>query len=348
MRNSLFPSLLLLSCSAALALALAGCDSSSSTVVSQTVQGIVWLPDESGMLAYIDKIYQNVDGSESEGDNLYRVSPSGSIGNSMNATDVAPNTPPNGPFWNAPIVFVSSDVSTAITQFGTDIYSLGISSGNVTDIIQNTALFGVSPDGKYTVTNQSPQNIPGIFTTYILTNSPITFDPRTTVAGIASNRALWLNNDQYALTIYDSTGANSVVFSHVAIYNSGGGTPITVIPNGDVSFSAGAFASGSNELFVRNYAMGIDRINLTTMQRDTIVASDSVESMDVSSDGTLLVYCSSETATSLTLYAVNVSNGHTKAQATGISKPVLSPKKDMIACINSSGNIQMVAVQTPP
>jgi len=331
-----------------LALTVAGCDTSSTTVLSQTVQSIAWLSDESGMLAYIDKEYENVDGSESEGDNLYRVSSSGSIGNSMNANDVAPNTSPNGPYWNAPIVFVSSDGSTAITQFGTDIYSLGISSGNVTDIIQNTALFGVSPDGKYAVTNESKLNAPGIFTTYMLTTTPPNpVLPRTTVLSIISNRVLWLNSDQYALTIKDSTGANSVVFSHVAIYNFAGGIPVTVIPNGDVSFSAGAFAADSNELFVRNYAMGIDCINLITGVRTPIVSNDSVESMDVSSDGTLLVYTSSEIATSLTLYAVNVENGHTKMQATGISKPVLSPRKDMIACINSSGNIQMVSVSPP-
>ncbi len=349
MRNSLFRSFLLLPGAATLAIFLAGCVTSSTTVQSETVQSIAWLPDESGMLALIDKVYLNVDGSQTEGQNLYHVSNSGSIGNSMNATDVTPNTAPNGPYWNAPIVFVSSDGSTAITQFGTDIYSLGISSGNDTDIIQNTALFGVSPDGKYAVTNQSPLNAPGIFTTYLLTTTPTTPDlPRTTVLDIISNQALWLNKDQYALTIYDSTGANKVVFSHVAIYNSGGGIPVTVIPNGDVSFSAGAFASGSNELFVRNFANGIDRINLTTMKRDTIVSSDSVESMDVSSDGTLLVYSSSKTTQALTLFAVNVENGHTKMLTTGISKPVLSPKKDMIACINSSGNIQMVPVSTPP
>jgi hypothetical protein len=116
-----------------------------------------------------------------------------------------------------------------------------------------------------------------------------------------------------------------------------------------VSFSAGAFAPGTNDLFIRTYSMGIHRINLTTRKRDTIISNDSVESMDVSNDGTLLVYTSSESSVNLPLYAVNLSNLHiSQALATGVSKPVLSPRKDVAACINSNGNLQVLGVSTPP
>jgi hypothetical protein len=345
MRNSLFRSFLLLPISAVLAFTLNGCDTTSTTVVSQTVDNIVWLPDESGMLAFIDKVYENVDGSESDGQNLYQVNTGGSIGNGLFPSDAASNNPP---YWNAPIVYISSDGKTAITQYGTDIYSIPTSGGSGSDLIQQTQLWGISPDGKYAVTNQTAaNNAANILTTYNLTNNPITLDPRTTVRGLISNRALWLNNDQYALTIDDSTDALGL-HEHVTIYNAQGDSVMS-IPNGDVSFSAGGFASVTNDLFVRTYSFGINRINLTTLKLDTIVSTDSVESMDVSNDGTVLVYTSSETTVNLPLYAVNLANDHiSQSLATGISKPVLSPNKDKAACINSGGNIQVVGVTTPP
>src|ERR1700722_3992576 len=74
MRNLFFRSFLLLPGVATLAIVITGCDTTSTTVVSQTVDNIVWLPNESsGMLAFIDKVYENVDGSESDGQNLYQV-----------------------------------------------------------------------------------------------------------------------------------------------------------------------------------------------------------------------------------------------------------------------------------
>ena len=337
-----------------LAFTVTGCDSSTTTVVSQTVDNIVWLPNESsGMLAFIDKVYANVDNSESDGQNLYQVNTSGSIGNALFPSDAASNYSPYGPYWNAQIVYISSDGKTAITQYGTDIYSIPTSGGNSADLINQTALWGISPDGKYAITNQTAaNNAANIFTIY-----DISFNPpqivnhngfgTTTIRGLISNRALWLNNDQFALTIDDSTDALGL-HEHVTIYNAQGDSLMS-IPNGDVSFSAGGFSPVTNDLFVRTYSFGINRINLTTLKLDTIVSTDSVESMDVSNDGTVLVYTSSETSVNLPLYAVNLSNLHiSQALATGISKPVLSPNKDKAACVNSGGSIQMVGIMTPP
>jgi dipeptidyl aminopeptidase/acylaminoacyl peptidase len=353
MRNLLFPSFLLLPSVAALALLLTifltGCDSSGTTVESQEVSSVAWLPDESGMLAFIDKLYLNADGSQSEGQNLYRANTSGSLGNAIFPSDATPDLN----YWNAPIVFVSSDGQTAITQNGTDINSIGLSNGNITDIIQGTALFGVSTDMKYVTTvATSPPPVAAILATYILTTNPITFYPHETVPGLLSNRALWLNNDQYALTIDDSTDAEGL-HSHVAIYNTGGGLPTMTIPNADVAFSAGAYVPATNDLFVRTNAMGIDRINLNNPPvRTPIITTDSVESMDASNDGTFIVYTSSDSATLYTLYAVNVANLDRKQIATDIIAPYISPKRDRVACTHyidgNNSDIQVFSVGDPP
>ena len=70
-----------------------------------------------------------------------RLIAAASIGNAMNATGTVPFNGSNGTYWNAPIVYVSSDGKTAITQFGPDIFSLPISGGNVNDLIMRSALF---------------------------------------------------------------------------------------------------------------------------------------------------------------------------------------------------------------
>ncbi len=342
MRNAFFRSLLFLSVAAAFAIGIPGCSSPTSTSGnSQQIWNIAWLPNEAnGMLAYQDQLIENSSNTFDTSDNLYRVNTSGSIGAALNPN----NDPAVGNYLNAlMVVYVSADGSTAISQFGTDIYSIALGNGNATDLIKNTGLFGVSLDGKYAATCAS---VSGGSTKYLsiydLSGNAPTQSSTTNIPGLASNRVLWLNNDDYALTVADS---NSY---YVAIYNIGGDTVMT-IPNATVEFSNSAYAPGSNDLFVETTSQGIDRINLTTKVRTAIVA-DSIDSMDASSDGTVLVYTSSlSTLTYGTLYAVNLANLHTALvpNATNIVKPVISPLHDWVACaqlMNGSNTNSSVGV----
>lgn len=337
---------------AALAMLLAGCSTSTTTVVSQEVYNIVWLPNESnGMMAFIDKIYDNVDGSQSEGQNMYQVSSSGSLGNAMFPSDATPDLN----YWNAPIISISPNGQTAIMQYGTDIYSVPVSGGNSTDIIQNTSLFGVSLDGKYAATTPtSANNAAYIFTTYDLATNPITINgQRKTIKGLLSNRVLWLNNNEYALTIYDSTGVDSLITTtslfliHPAMLFKSFRMVI-------FSFSAGAYSPKLNTIFMRNHAQGIDSYNLNSDTRTSIITGDTVFSMDVSNDGSVLVYSSNAASTngSFPAYAVNLSNLDKKQIATNVVDPFISPLHDKVACINQidghNSNIQVYGLATPP
>jgi hypothetical protein len=364
MRNPPYRSLLLLAGVVSLLLVgivvlgifLSGCTTSATTTISQEVYNVMWLPNESsGMVAFIDQLTEDEYGNEAEVQNLFQVNSSGSIGTAMNPSGTAPYTPPNGTYWNAPVVYVSSDGSTAITQFGTDIYSLPINGGNITDLIQGNALFGVSPDGKYALSTPTPAGYGYIILyTYGLTSTTPTAEPQLTRLNVISNRALWLNNDEYAFTILDSIGViDSIVYDHVNIYDAQGDS-LWSIPNADVTFSVSAFAPGSGDIFVRTPASGIDRINMNTRVRTQIVTNDTVYSMDVSADGTVLVYSSAAGSTNGTLpaYAVNTANGDKRMFASNVIIPRISPRHDMVACINNqstgNSNINVYPLNTPP
>ena len=244
-------------------------------------------------------------------------------------------------------------------NLGPDIFSLPISGGNVNDLIMRSALFGVSPDGKYAITTPTAAGKGFvILLPYLLTTSQPTAEPQLTRPKVYSNRVLWLNNDEYAISIFDSLGSDTLDYTHVAIYDASGNL-IDTVANGDVSFSAGAFASGTNDLFVRNHVDGIDRINLNTHVRTPVVTNDTVYSMDVSADGTVLVYSSTAASTinssgnyTYPAYAVNLSDMNKKMFASNVITPRISPQHDRVACINyqdnTDSNIQVYQLITPP
>jgi hypothetical protein len=331
---------------------LTGCDTTTTSTLSQQVYEIAWLPDESGMLAFINKsTYNSIDGSTTNAANLYHAGSDGSLGNSINGSDVTIT-------WTsyAPIVFIASNGQTAITQFGNDIFSIALSSGNVTDVIRNTALLGVSPDMKYAETSTLAGGLAAnILTNYNLTTgTPAPIFPRKTIPGLISNRVLWLNNGRFAATIFDSLGPDQEPYSHVTVYDATTANCDSVMgfPNGDVSFHASAFSSGSGDLFVRTHNLGIDRINLNTLVRTSIITNDSVESMDASSNGSLLVYTSADSATRNNLYAINVANGHSALVASSIVAPILSPMADRVGTIHlidgSNSDIHVYPAVLPP
>ncbi len=339
---------------------LGGCSSTSTSTVSQYVDDLAWLPDESGLLAYIDKVtISSLDGSTIEGANLYHVSSSGSIGNSINPSDEPINS-----LGYPPIVVVAPDGHSAITPFSNDIYRVDLTgSGGVTDIIQNEGLIGVSRGSQYvSVTSVASSDATKLVTMYRLTGgtaqTPLNGGRPYTIVGVNSQRFLWLDDAHFAATIYDSTGAGGIQFNHVTIFDTAA-NKLLDIPNAEVSLHASAYAPKSGDLFVRNYASGIDRIhldwnNLLDTLRTSIVTGDTVASFDVSSDGTLLVYSSEALSTNgnYPAYAVNVSNGHRSALASNVIAPVISPNADRVGYIekaDASGDetVGVIAVTLP-
>src|ERR1035437_2233119 len=140
-----FPPLLLL------ALGLAGCSSTLSVTTSQSVSEVVWLPDESGMLAIVQQQTQDATtGATTATGGLYRIGADGSIGNQIAMPDqqIIYNHYPN-------VIFVSKDGRTAITQVGLNIYRVDLTTNTATNIIADQNLLGVSPGGKYLISTET-------------------------------------------------------------------------------------------------------------------------------------------------------------------------------------------------
>ncbi|GEM_PF-2353686 len=330
---------------AGLSVGLDGCDSSTNSTIAQQVDDITWMPDGSSLIAYVRKTsYSAIDNSQYTGVNVYRVNLDGSLGNAIISTD---QVVPSDPYYTS-ILPISPDGKQALAQFGSNIYKIDLSGGSANNIIQNTYLFGASPDLRYALTTTSSAQVTSkLLVLYDLSSSPIRMlSPSQTRLGVVSAHPVWVDSGRYALTIYDSTDSFGAHF-HVGIYDTAGNVART-IPNAAVPPHASAYATLSHDLFVQNQNLGLDKINLQTGKRSTIIATDTVESMDASPDGSLVVYISGSQAagTSYPATAVNVANGHTASIGSGYYSVKISPngqKAAYITKLDQSGN-QAIAV----
>jgi len=317
---------------------LAGCSSSSSQTVNQSIMDMAWLPDESGLVAYIENTsVSEVDGSQSTAANLYHVSSSGSIGNAIDASDEGVSSD------FTPIVFVSPDGKSAVTAFETNTFLVNLSSGNATNIIPGTYLYGVSAGLHYVIMDQyQPTLNVKDLELFDLTANPIKLLPNSqTRVGVTGTRALWIDSTMYALTVFDSNGANGVEFDHITIYNIAGDS-VYGISDAEGLLHASAYAPGSHDIFFKTNELGIAKYNLTTHIRTpiAIMPNDTVESLDASADGSIVVYSSgaSNNTTAYPSYAINVSTGHILQITSGMVAMFISPNKDRVAYINNSGD----------
>jgi hypothetical protein len=335
-----------------LSVLLAGCSSSTTQVSNQSVEDIAWLPDESGLIAYMETTsVSEVDGSEALSANLYHVSTNGAIGNAIDASDQAVSTD------FTPLVFVSSNGKTALTAFENNTFSIDLSSGNATNINSGSYMYGVSAGLHYMISDLYQPTL-GVkpLQLYDLTASPIKLvGISQTHTNVTGNRALWIDSTMYALTVYDSALVDGPEFDHITIYDLNGDS-VYGIPDAQGLLHTSAYAPGTHELFFLTNELGIAKYNLTTRIRTPIkiMPNDSVESLDVSADGSILVYSSQATnnANAYQGYAINVSSGNIVPITNGMVTLLISPNKDRVAYIDitdatSDEGVGVVALPQP-
>jgi hypothetical protein len=246
------------------------------------------------------------------------------------------------------VLFVSKDGSTAYTQLGAHIYRFNLLDNSGVPVIQNANILGVSPDGKYLISTDAPfgDKTP-LYTIYDVSANPIRFVNHFTPINIWGNRALWIDGGKFALTHEDSLG-----YTHVSIWDTTN-TLVNTLSDADASEATGSYSPGSQALFVRNRAAGIDRIIQPTQSnfiRSSVLSQDSSESMDASADGKLLAYCSAKYSQTYALFAINVQNGHTASLGGSALALFLSPNGDRVAYTHADGaniTIQVAGISLP-
>ena len=315
----------------ALAMTTSGCDNTSSSAVYMVVQSAAWLPNESGMIALAQKqTVSAVDNSVSLTRGLYSVGADGSIGSVIGPGEVGEAN------WNSPVLFVSKDGGTAYAQIGAHIYRVNLGDNSATQVIQNAALLGVSPDGRYAIsTNAAETDKAPDYIMYDVATSPVRLVRHFTPPNIYNSRCLWIDNGTFALTSTDSVGVYVTLWDTTC-------TILHTYPDADARFSAAAYSPTSHDLFVRTNTGGIDRINMLTQVRASVITQDTVESVGASADGTLLAYSSGRTTQQLPLYSCNTQNGHTAVIGSDAVFPIISPNADRVAFVhNASPNVDI-------
>lgn len=322
------------------ALASSGCSSVSASNVFTVVNGVVWLPNQSGMVALVEKqTVSTIDNSVGYTIGLYNIGADGSMSSVIGPGDVVEA------YWNSAVLFVSQDGTTVYTQLGPSIYRVNLRDNSSTKLIQSAALLGVSPDGKYVIsTEASPTDRAPVYKIYNVLASPApTRVLQFTPPNIINNRCLWIDTGLFVVTSSDTAGSN------VSVWDTKG-TMLHIYPNAEAPLSASAYSPGSHDLFVRTNKRGIDRINMLTQVRTSVVTQDSVESMDASYDGNLVAYSSGAYSQPYTLFAVSVQNGHSASIGSDAFEPIISPNGDRVAIIhNASPNrdIKVLGISIP-
>lgn len=323
--------------------ALAGCVTTNTNLTLQYIYEVAWLPDESGMLTVLaQQTTSAVDGSTLITGGLFHVATDGTVGDQINMADqqILSNHYP-------PVIGISKDSRSAIVQVGNNIYRVDLHENTSSVIISQQNLLGVSASLKYVLTTTSPAYNTGFFYktgfVYDITQNPPRLVNRFTMNGVIDSRAIWLGDSVFAYMGQDST------FRWLFRIYDTTGRVVRTITHAVTPFHASAYAPLANALFVRNDSSGIDRINLTDGSR-SLVVPDTIESFDVNSSGSLVVFALGGAA-AYSLYAFNTANGHSANLASDAFTTALSPSSNRVAYIQNQGGvpaaIKVVSVSVP-
>jgi len=320
-----------------------GCDSSTTTTLSQQVLAVAWLPDESGMLALIYRATADESGASTASTSLYRIGTDGSIGERI----AIPET--EGYDGYQPLLFVSPDGRTAITRLGTfdkgSVYKIDLASGKATAIEPTTHLLGASPDGKYIVTTDyQPGNPSKPLRIYDITGaqprSVLTSPP--TLYGVQDQRVLWLDSGLLAVNHTDTVGNSFISIRDTNMVSHGS------ISYAGVPVSGGVYLVGSRTLYFVTSGKAIDTLNLSGGTRGVVLVNDSLESFDVTRDGRAVVYSRGSRAGAFELLVRNIATGKEQSITTDGNVPIISPRGNRVAYLgNGSSEIRVAALSVP-
>lgn len=319
-----------------------GCDSSSTIGTQQAIYEMQWLPDGSGLLAVVNtKSTDLTTGGYSFDAGLYSVHGDGSLGDRFNTADHGV------PLGYPTIIAISQDGRRAITELGTTVYRVDIATGGVITILKNEYLMGVSASLKYALVTETSASLNTRFASiYDISIIPARRVKDFTMNGVKGVRALWIGDTAFAVwgndssyrdetQIFDTTGKVVRTFSGVVVADL-----------------KSAYAPQAGALFLYNLSYGIDRVDLASGAKTTVLANDSIEFMDVTSSGNLIAYSSGSGSNPFGLFALNPATGNRKNIGSNAYEVALAPAGDKVAYStvengNPGVNIHVLPISIP-
>jgi hypothetical protein len=333
----------------------AGCDSSSQNVQVQDISEIEWQSDGSGIYGFLQSYISTVNTSTPvTGYDIAKFDASGSLIHTYtNSVKSRPYDPATGEVDSyAPILFLSQDGNTIVTQFEGDFYRFKPATNTLEKLITQFHLIVVSPDLHYAIGTPSPSQYPTkTLDGYDISSSPprqIFHLPYVSLA--VSITGIWLSGGMFGVTLKDSVGTN------IAIYDTTGVVRMS-IPGAETAFHNTVYNAAANDLFVQNHAgktsppdYSVDKINLTSSVRTNIL-NFAVENFDVTSDEQSIVYSANDsvhqTKNGISLKIRNLQTSQEAASplaTDNMAYVILSPIADKLAYLSGDINFKQIRV----
>jgi hypothetical protein len=331
----------------------AGCDSSSQNVQVQDISEIEWQSDGSAIYGFLQSYISTVNTSTpSTGYDIAKFDAGGSLvhtyTNSVKARFFDPATGEVDSY--SPVLYLSSDGSTIVTQFEGDLYRFKPASNTLEKLITQFHLIVVSPDLHYAIGTPSPSIQP----TKTLDGYDISVSPPRQIFHLpyvslaASITGIWLSGGTFGVTLKDSVGTNIAIYDTI-------GTLRQDIPGAETAFHNTFFNKQTNDFFFLNHAgktsdYSVDKMNLTTSARTNIL-NFAVENFDVTSDEQIIVYGATDSVhqtksgVSLKIRNLQTSQEAASPLATdNLAYVILSPVADKVAYLSGDVNFKQIRV----
>jgi hypothetical protein len=328
MKRSLLTLLLVLSIAS-----ISGCDSSSTLDTVQIINEMQWLPDGNSLLAVAVTVSTDLTtGGTSYLAGLYRVRADGSLGDRFNIPDKGL---PQG--YPTPIN-ISKDGRSAVTELGTTVYRVDLSSGGVTALIRNEYFLGASSTLKYALVTETSSSL---YTRFAMLYDISGSTPRKikdfTINGIKGMRAIWLGDTAFAISGVDSTGADETEIYDTACRITTHIKNSKIDGYGYISPSyyfkkLGAYAADAGAFFLYDATtQGLMRYDLASGAMKTVLSNDTIEMVAATPSGNLVAYSSGSGKSPFTLFALNPATGNYATIATNAFEVELNPQGNRVA-----------------
>lgn len=313
---------------ALLCLVIVGLSSCDNTTIAdvQLIKDVIWRPDGQNLLALAERTsYATATSGGTDAYDLYKVNSDGSFAEKIGLPS---------PVYYANYflgILQSVDGASVLVQSATNVVRADILQNSSKVVLQDMFLLGASPDLKYAIATSDPGYLNKTFSVYDISVLPARRVSQFNAINSTNNRVLWIGDGLFAVTHIDSNQID-----YLTLYDTLGVAQRS-IENARLAYHASAYAADSKQLFALDRLNHLVRIDLATGERHTVTPTTDVQSADVSSDGALAAYTTTDTNNTRYLKIVNVATGDQLDVASDALIVAINPVGNKLAYIKYNG-----------